>query len=168
MLLLILLYHALGLEGTVKSLLDKSPGIARITWLGKNYTVSFFVALRRPPWQRMLSKTFLLTLRAGTHSSGIWTVGKLKTTQHVPLFCSLVNHKSWHLGWQCPINTNYEYPWHAGVRQDLPSIIVTLTGSVFEDDHLHRGRKMLARNSVSLWPLDSLHCPLAWFLFLVL
>lgn len=32
----------------------------------------------------------------------------------------------------------YEYPWHAGVKKDLPSSTVTLTGGVFEDDPLPR------------------------------
>jgi len=32
----------------------------------------------------------------------------------------------------------YEYPRHAGVKNDLPSSTVTLTGGVFEDDLLPR------------------------------
>lgn len=106
-------------------------------------------------------------LRAVTPSSGICTVGKFTSTQHTPLFVLLVNHRAWHLGWLYSINIKYQHTLHEEVRQDLPPIIATLIRSSFEYDCLPTSRKMLARQSVSLWPFHSIHCPLTWFLFSV-
>ena len=81
----------LKVEGTIKSLLEQLPGTGFIPWIGEIY--SFFMTQGMSHEKESIVK-LSCPLGGGTPSSGICTIGKFTTTQHMPLFCSSCESQS--------------------------------------------------------------------------